>query len=229
MHGRVCMHGAVHALGVRAWGLRAGGGGWNTLRGCERNTPCVPALGGTHRGEGPMGAGGVHATYSGPRWAQLLPPPLRAVGSVRAVLPAAVPQICGHIQPHRGVAPPAFPPPPPQTFSLSTAPLSRPRSGALSAHFTLHPPHRGSQSRAGPPGAPTPGDGYSAADTPSRVEAAGGAPTPSGARCTRTTTPGSCRPRLPAGGVARCCRYPPAALPVPGASPGAMDAPPRFL
>lgn len=228
MHGRVCMHGAVHALGVRAWGLRAGGGGWNTLRGCERNTPCVPALGGTHRGEGPMGAGGVHATYSGPRWAQLLPPPSRQWGPSGLFYPRQCHRSAATFSPIAG-SHPLRPPPHTHTFSLSTAPLSRPRSGALSAHFTLHPPHRGSQSRAGPPGAPTPGDGYSAADTPSRVEAAGGAPTPSGARCTRTTTPGSCRPRLPAGGVARCCRYPPAALPVPGASPGAMDAPPRFL
>lgn len=91
------------------------GGGWKTLRGCESNIPCVPALGGIHGGEGPMGAGGVHDTYSGPRWVQLFPPPhLRAVRSVPAVLPAAVSRICGLIQPHcRGRTPCVLPSPPP--------------------------------------------------------------------------------------------------------------------
>lgn len=152
MHGRVCMHGAVHALGVRAWGLRAGGGGWNTLRGCERNTPCVPALGGTHRGEGPMGAGGVHATYSGPRWAQLLPPPPPGSGvrpgcSTRG----GATDLRPHSAPSRGRTPCVPPAPPPnlqpQYGPIIPAPI---RGSERSLHTPSPPPRLPKQS--GTPG-----------------------------------------------------------------------------
>lgn len=151
MHGRVCMHGAVHALGVRAWGLRAGGG-WNTLRGCERNTPCVPALGGTHRGEGPMGAGGVHATYSGPRWAQLLPPPPPGSGvrpgcSTRG----GATDLRPHSAPSRGRTPCVPPAPPPnlqpQYGPIIPAPI---RGSERSLHTPSPPPRLPKQS--GTPG-----------------------------------------------------------------------------
>lgn len=90
-----------------------------------------------------MGAGGVHDTYSGPRWVQLLPPPPTSgqCGPSRLFYPRRCHGSAASFSPTAGVEPPAFSPPHPPPFSLSTAllsPLSLSRSEALSAHFALH-------------------------------------------------------------------------------------------